>query len=102
MGRCDAAFIPVVLGPIGMGSSTFTIEFYTLSDAHRRYRLDRLADDAFSVERIDDKTYVVTCIKPSQLCKVGWALFQTLLAKFCNVIAVSGDAEDGAKAYPKA
>lgn len=84
-----------------MTASTFTIELIAPRERDRQYVLDMLADDAFSVAPVNEATYVVACTKPSQLRKVGWLLFHTLVARFCTVIAVSGDAENSADAYSK-
>lgn len=85
-----------------MESGSFTIEFSEhLPREERDYCLGRLSDLGASLERRDERTFRVVCVKPNQLAHVGWSLFHTHFANLCRVIATSGTAQNLAGAYPK-
>jgi len=67
----------------------------------RRYCLDQLADAGASIEQDGERVFRVTCSKPTQLRRVGWALFHTHFVNICRVIETSGVAEARASAYSK-
>jgi len=80
--------------------SSFTVQFPEhLAPEKRQYCLDHLGDTGASVQPQSEKVVRITCRKPTELARVGWMLFHTHFATFCDVIATSGSAEARASAY---
>ena len=85
-----------------MEASSFTIEFAEHTTAERQQNcLNRLAETGAEIKSFDEGRFQIVCRRERQLEMIGWFLFQTHFAQFCQVITTSGLAESRADAYLK-
>ena len=85
-----------------MDAGSFTIEFPDhLPLTRRKNCLDYLVEKGGRVEQTSTGVFRIHCNDQSQVELVGWALFQTGLAKLCRVTGTTGSAEARADVYAR-